>query len=571
MKYKIHKVLAIVLCIAIILGSFQISKTEVHAAGGNLSSLINIQGAQGYLWIPENITSDTGFVWCMPGNGNGGTYEYFTGGTACTKHVVFFVKYQDNQGNEWCSLYTKVPDIINELKSTYNLSGMSNKLYYYGYSQGSWRFGWNSNYVNSSNATYGFSSLNIWDEAILNDGGSVNAINVGRLSRVYVVQGGAERHKAEYDTKFGNLGSNYTIFDDPTMKHYPTDPNRPGPLNAKDYGMLTIGLDWFGGNSHSPTPTPSPNNPTSTPSPDNPTTTPTPTSGDTPTGYSGLGGYGIYYNYFDMANDTGSNSNSADPAPDTPTPTPGGPSPTPGDSEPTPTPTGSTPPPWAGDYPSREQVDGYLTSIGVSSGKKNSLLTCYEQGVERGWPLPEICGLMANVNAEGQSGVIEYAFSRYHYFDFYNPSGKDIITTGEDIEYLLSWPSSHPEGVDNHYYNGKGPYSNGSGGYIQYDSCGVGWIGYSQDTRITYCNNLKNNMSGVDPTPDELVATDTQMLYDYYFTVEWPKIHPACADLNAYDCAYKQCVDGIRPANKKAEGVTRGNWAQDIYDAINSL
>lgn len=566
MKYKVHKVLTIVLCIVILFGSFQISETEVHAAGGNLSSLINIQGAQGYLWIPENITSDTGFVWCMPGNGNGGTYEYFTGGTACTKHVVFFVKYQDNQGNEWCSLYTKVPDIINELKSTYNLSGMSDKLYYYGYSQGSWRFGWNSNYTGGS-STYGFSSLNIWDEAILNDGGSANAINVGRLSRVYVVQGGAERHKAEYDTKFGSLGSNYTIFDDSTMKHYPTDPNRPGPLNAKDYGMLTIGLDWFGGNTHGPTPTPSPDNPTPTTDPDNPTTTPTPTSGDTPTGYSGLGGYGVYYNYYDKADDTGSNYSSTTPTPGGPTPTPEGPT----QGDPTPTPGGPTPPPWAGDYPSGEQVDTYLTSIGIGGTKKNSLVTCYEQGVERGWPLPEICGLMANVNAEGQSGVIEYAFSQYNYFGFGNPSGKTIITTGADIEYLLSWPGSHPEGTDNHVYNGKGPYTTKDGYSYQYDSCGVGWIGYSFGARHTYCNTLKDNMSGTNPTADELEATDIQMLYDYWFVNKYPGVHTACASLNAYECGYKQCVEAIRPKNKEAAGVTRGTQAQEFYDALNSL
>ena len=45
-------------------------------------------------------------------------------------------------------------------------------------------------------------------------------------------------------------------------------------------------------------------------------------------------------------------------------------------------------------------------------------------------------GLMANIVAEGDCGVVEYEFSREHDHGFSLPSGESKITTYSDLNYL---------------------------------------------------------------------------------------------------------------------------------------
>lgn len=50
-----------------------------------------------------------------------------------------------------------------------------------------------------------------------------------------------------------------------------------------------------------------------------------------------------------------------------------------------------------------------------------------------------IVGIMANIAYEGDTGVVEYAFSRQHQYGFRLPSGGSVVKTAKDAEYLMAW------------------------------------------------------------------------------------------------------------------------------------
>ena len=78
-------------------------------------------------------------------------------------------------------------------------------------------------------------------------------------------------------------------------------------------------------------------------------------------------------------------------------------------------------------------------------------------------------GLMANIVAEGDCGVVEYEFSREHDHGFSLPSGESKITTYSDLNYLENWTST-----DQNKY----------GENTKKGSCGVGSIQWSFGRRI---------------------------------------------------------------------------------------
>lgn len=96
-----------------------------------------------------------------------------------------------------------------------------------------------------------------------------------------------------------------------------------------------------------------------------------------------------------------------------------------------------------------------------------------------------IIGLLANIACEGSPGYVEGAFSKYHQYSFYLPSGGTHIKTLDDVEYLLNWTTSKKDSK-------KGWASKGS--------CGVSSVQWSYGRRIEWCNILKDILVSADRT-----------------------------------------------------------------------
>jgi len=232
---------------------------------GTLTGPITVGGISGYLWKPDNITSSTGLIWCMPGWSESpetvkrnAAYISVESGLVKPANAVFFADYTkinaDNgkyDGNEIDS--TSLGNAISELRSSY-LQGCGNNLYYYGFSWGAYRFGGGTGGA--------ISGMQDWKEAMLGDGGNVSGIVVGNLQRVVVTQA-TENHVTEYDNKFNSLGSNYKMVNmrDTTTSHatanYYTASNSadtfksmtPASYYNASLPAPSYGLTWFTGGS----------------------------------------------------------------------------------------------------------------------------------------------------------------------------------------------------------------------------------------------------------------------------------------------------------------------------------
>ena len=108
-----------------------------------------------------------------------------------------------------------------------------------------------------------------------------------------------------------------------------------------------------------------------------------------------------------------------------------------------------------------------------------------------------IIGFLANIESEGYLGVVEYAFSREHAYDFALPSGRVTIGYLSDINYLMEWTTSD-EGSENGIARG---------------SCGVSSVQWSYGRRLQYLERLKNNLEGrYVVTKADLANTDIEMI-----------------------------------------------------------
>ena len=108
-----------------------------------------------------------------------------------------------------------------------------------------------------------------------------------------------------------------------------------------------------------------------------------------------------------------------------------------------------------------------------------------------------IIGFMANLEHEGNSGVVEYQFSKDHSYGFELPSGGCYIKTVDDVDYLLDWTTSNVGTID---------------GLPQKGSCGVSCVQWSFGRRITYLKKLKEGRYYV--TEYDLAKTDVEMVFE---------------------------------------------------------
>ena len=130
----------------------------------------------------------------------------------------------------------------------------------------------------------------------------------------------------------------------------------------------------------------------------------------------------------------------------------------------------------------------------------NGLIDLKNEDDETIYPEEFIIGLIANIEHEGKSGVVEYSFSRYHQYGFELPSGGIKMQTMDDIDYLLDWTTSN-EGTQE--------------GWAKKGSCGVSCVQWSFGRRITYLNKLKTNMGDrTEITDFDLSTTDLEMVLE---------------------------------------------------------
>jgi hypothetical protein len=109
-----------------------------------------------------------------------------------------------------------------------------------------------------------------------------------------------------------------------------------------------------------------------------------------------------------------------------------------------------------------------------------------------------IIGLISNIMHEGNLGVVEYQFSKYHCYNFELPSGGTKIQSRDDIDYLLNWGTSN-DGTED--------------GKPKKGSCGVSSVQWSYNRRITYLKKLKLNIGNKTEVYDsDLAVTDLEMI-----------------------------------------------------------
>ncbi len=177
-----------------------------------------------------------------------------------------------------------------------------------------------------------------------------------------------------------------------------------------------------------------------------------------------------------------------------------------------------------------------------------------------------IIGFLVNVEAEGNTGVVEHVFSRQHAYGFELPSGGSKIRSVYDIDYLLDWTITDGD-------------TDGIG--VAKGSCGVSSVQWSYGRRISYLERLKKNINGRwEVTEYDISSTDLEMvLYElepgrrYYNEV----MEAAGDKTDAENYAEALCDKYFKPKNAdlnmsgKGESCkTRRKAAKDLWKIFTS-
>lgn len=162
--------------------------------------------------------------------------------------------------------------------------------------------------------------------------------------------------------------------------------------------------------------------------------------------------------------------------------------------------------------------------------KADSLSVAYYTLRKNGYSIECALGLMGNLWAEGNYGIVEYAFSKSHSFNFYLPSGGFKCKTIADIEYVRDWTTSN----DN---SGNSKWKKGS--------CGFGSVQWSFGRRVNFANLCLTIMKD-----DSDVNDNNWSIAEASFIIEELK--------NGY-------YNNIEKAAKKAGGSVE-DWAEAFAD-----
>jgi len=151
--------------------------------------------------------------------------------------------------------------------------------------------------------------------------------------------------------------------------------------------------------------------------------------------------------------------------------------------------------------------------------KAYSLTIAYDVAIANGYSINAAVGLMANLVHEGNYGVVEYAFSKYHNFGFYLPSGSTNgkAKTIKDIEYVRDWTTSNVLG-----FTLDGPLM------LKKGSCGFGSIQWSFGRRVNFAKVCLDIMkSDEDVTDTNWAIAEAQYISQELQNTYYTKIQSA--------------------------------------------
>ena len=197
------------------------------------------------------------------------------------------------------------------------------------------------------------------------------------------------------------------------------------------------------------------------------------------------------------------------------------------------------------------------------NSKADSLSVAYNTLRDNGYSIECAIGLMANLVAEGNYGIVEYAFSKSHSFNFFLPSGGVKCKTIADIEYVKNWTTSNADSGNSKWKKG---------------SCGFGSVQWSYERRVNFANLcltiMKNDFDVNDNNWSIAEATFIiqELKNGYYNSIEKAAIK-AGGSVEAWAEAFSDRYEMPSGADLKmtATGsacIKRRKFAKDIYEYL---
>ena len=200
------------------------------------------------------------------------------------------------------------------------------------------------------------------------------------------------------------------------------------------------------------------------------------------------------------------------------------------------------------------------------SSKADSLSVAYYVLKKNGYSNECAIGLMGNLVAEGNYGIVEYSFSKSHSFGFSLPSGGVKCKTIADINYVKNWTTSN-EGSGN--------------SKIKKGSCGFGSVQWSFDRRVNFakiCLSIMKEDSDVHDGNWSIAEATfiTQELKGGYYNAVQKAAIGAGGSVEAWAEAFTDKYERPAGADLKMTGVgtackARRKYAREIYDYLNNL
>ena len=200
------------------------------------------------------------------------------------------------------------------------------------------------------------------------------------------------------------------------------------------------------------------------------------------------------------------------------------------------------------------------------SSKADSLSVAYYVLKKNGYSNECAIGLMGNLVAEGNYGIVEYSFSKSHSFGFSLPSGGVKCKTIADINYVKNWTTSN-EGSGN--------------SKVKKGSCGFGSVQWSFERRVNFANICLSIMKEDSDVHDgnwsiaEATFITQELKGGYYNAVQKAAIG-AGGSVEAWAEAFTDKYERPSGADLKMTGVgtackTRRKYAREIYDYLKNL
>lgn len=203
------------------------------------------------------------------------------------------------------------------------------------------------------------------------------------------------------------------------------------------------------------------------------------------------------------------------------------------------------------------------------ASKADALAAAFDVVKAQGYSNACAIGLMANLAAEGNYGIVEYAFSSSHNFGFYLPSGGVKCKTIADIKYVKNWTTCSNCGTRN-----MGSYT------LKQGSCGFGSVQWSYDRRVNFANVCLNIMKKDSDVNDgnwaiaEATFIAQELKGGYYNSVS-KAANNAGGSVEAWAEAFADKYERPAGADLNMSGTgsacrTRRSYARTIYNLLSS-